>query len=231
MKNKKLRNVFVCLAVCMLLAAGCAYRYRGYIVRQLVHYGIIDYPYYTQKVKEFKAMPVTEGSIVFLGDSITDLVNFDEFLPSYRIINRGISGDTTSGVLRRLGEVISRRPRKLFLLIGTNDIGRGIRTEPIARNIREIVSRVQEKSPQTRIYLQAVFPTRGNVSRHNSLIQELNAEIKAIAREKHCTFVDLYPLLLDSDGELADEYTVDGLHLSDSGNAKWLAHVVPYLDE
>ena len=102
---------------------------------------------------------------------------------------------------------------------------------PIARNIREIVSRVQEKSPSTRIYLQAVFPTRHDRSRPNALIQELNAEIKAIAQEKHCTFIDLYPLLLDAEGLLAEEYTLDGLHLSDSGNAKWMAHIVPYLDE
>ena len=176
-------------------------------------------------------MKIPEGSIVFLGDSITDFVDFDEVLPSYHIVNRGIAGDTTSGVLRRLGEVISLRPRKLFLLIGTNDIGMDLWTAPIARNIREIVSRVQEKSPSTKIYLQAVFPTRHDRSRPNDLIQELNAEIAAIAQEKHCTFIDLYPLLLDSEGLLAEEYTVDGLHLSDSGNAKWMAYILPYLDE
>ena len=197
----------------------------------LIYHGIIDHPYYAEKVKEFRAMPRTEGSIVFLGDSITDYVNFDEFLPSYHIINMGIAGDTTSGVLRRLAEVISLRPRKLFLLIGTNDIGQDVMPAPIARNIREIVSRVQAKSPETRIYLQAVFPTRGSLNRPNTIIQELNAEIAAIAQEKHCTFVDLYPLLLDSEGMLAEEYTIDGLHLSNSGNAKWMAYVVPYLDE
>lgn len=229
---KKWRKVFACLAVVVILAAGFGYRYRWYIVRQLVHYGIIEHPYYAKKVKEFQAMPRTEGSIVFLGDSITDFLNFDEFLPSYHIVNRGIAGDTASGVLRRLGEVISLRPRKLFLLIGTNDIGNDLRTPPIARNIREIVSRVQAKSPETGIYLQAVFPTRHFPSRPNAAIQELNAEIKAIAEEMHCTFVDLYPLLLDDvDGQLAEEYTVDGLHLSSSGNAKWMAHIVPYLDE
>ncbi len=232
---KKWRKVFVFLAAFIILAGGCIYRYRGYIAKQFLRHGIIDAivnkPYYAGKIKEFNAMKLPEGSIVFLGDSITEFVNFDEFLPAYHVINRGIAGDTTSGILRRLGEVISLRPRKLFLLIGTNDIGMDILTAPIVRNIREIVSRVQAKSPETRIYLQAIFPTRGNVNRHNALIQELNAEIKAIAQEKHCTFIDLYPLLLDSDGELAEEYTIDGLHLSDSGNARWMAHIVPYLDE
>ncbi|MBQ7216472.1 MAG: hypothetical protein IJS39_10880 [Synergistaceae bacterium] len=227
---KRWRNVFACLAVVVVLASGLAYRYRGYVRIMLMRYGIID-TYYTKKVKEFKAMPRTEGSIVFLGDSITDYVDFDALLPQYHIINMGIAGDTTSGVLRRLGAVISLRPRKLFLLIGTNDIGMDLWTAPIARNIREIVSRVQEKSPQTRIYLQAVLPTRGIAERPNTLVQELNAEIQAIAQEKHCTFIDLYTLFLDSGGELAREYTLDGLHLSDAGNARWMANVVPYLDE
>ena len=227
---KRWRNVFACLAVVVILAAGLAYRYRGYVRIMLMRYGIID-TYYTKKVKEFRAMPRTEGSVVFLGDSITDYVDFDALLPQYHIINMGIAGDTTSGVLRRLGAVISLRPRKLFLLIGTNDIGMDLWTAPIARNIREIVSRVQEKSPQTRIYLQAVLPTRGLTERPNTLVQELNAEIQAIAQEKHCTFIDLYTLFLDSGGDLAREYTLDGLHLSDSGNARWMAHVVPYLDE
>ncbi|MBQ7217266.1 MAG: hypothetical protein IJS39_14920 [Synergistaceae bacterium] len=231
MRTKRFRAVFGCAAVVLAAAAVCMYYYRRHIARMLIHHGIIDHPHYAERMKEFQAMPRTEGSIVFLGDSITDLLDFGEVLPSYHIINRGISGDTTSGVLRRLGEVISLRPRKLFLLIGTNDLGHDIMPAPIARNIREIVSRVQEKSPSTRIYLQAVFPTRHDRSRPNALIQELNAEIKAIAQEKHCTFIDLYPLLLDAEGLLAEEYTLDGLHLSDSGNAKWMAHIVPYLDE
>ena len=231
MRTKRFRAVCICLAVVLAVAAVCVYHYRRPIARMLIYHGTIERPYYAEKVKEFQAMPKTEGNIVFLGDSITDFVNFDEFLPSYHIINRGIAGDTTSGVLRRLGEVISLRPRKLFLLIGTNDIGNDVMPVPIARNIREIVSRVQAKSPETRIYFQGVFPTRRDFSRPNELIQELNAEIAAIAQEKHCTFVDLYPLLLDSEGMLAEEYTLDGLHLSNSGNAKWMAYVVPYLDE
>ena len=224
-----MKKVYIAVSI---LAVLCIMGYLGRerIKGMLMRWGIID-TYYTKKVKEFTAMPRESGRIVFLGDSITDYVNFDEVLPSYRIINRGIAGDTTSGVLRRLGEVISLKPAKLFLLIGTNDIGMDVMPAPIARNIREIVSRIQAKSPETRIYLQAVFPTRGIVNRPNTLIQELNAEIRAIAEDLHCTFIDLYPLLLDGEGQLAEEYTLDGLHLSDKAVAKWMAHVVPYLDE
>lgn len=226
---ENMRKIYFIAAALVIIGALC-FVARGRIHRLLIRCGILP-SMYDKKVKIFNAMPRDTGNIVFLGDSITDLVNFDEALPSYHIINRGISADTTSGVLKRLAEVISLRPRKLFVLIGTNDIGQGLFTEPIARNIRQIVMRVQEKSPETKIYLQGVFPTRRDESRPNSEIQALNQEIKAIAQELHCTFIDLYPLLLDDYGELAMQYTLDGLHLKEAGVTKWMAYLIPYLDE
>ena len=193
----------------------------------LRYFGIIG-TNYAKRVKEFEAMPRVTGHIVFLGDSITDMLNFDEFLPSYGIINRGISGDTTKGVLGRLYEVISLRPRKLFILIGTNDIPHKIDT---LGNLRQIVSRVREGSPETKIYLQSIFPTKDMHDRPNPKIIALNEGIKAIASEAGCEYLDVYPKMLDSDGELADEYTTDGLHLSRAGYAVWMNYVVPYLDE
>ncbi len=169
------------------------------------------------------------GQILFLGDSITEGCNFKELLP-FQVINRGIAGDVTFGVLNRLDEVISLRPRKLFLLIGINDIGSGIGTGAIAGNIRQIISRLHDGTPETKIYLQSLFPTRGRTERPNSRIQELNAELKDIAEEMNCTYIDLYPLLL-IDGELGSEYTLDGLHLTGLGYNRWLDFLRPYLDE
>ena len=99
-----MKKVYAAIIVLVVLAGVC-YPFRGRIKGMLIRWGIID-SYYTKKVKGFNAMPRETGRIVFLGDSITDFVNFDEVMPSYHIINRGIAGDTTSGVLRRLGEVI-----------------------------------------------------------------------------------------------------------------------------
>ena len=193
----------------------------------LRYFGIIG-TNYANRVKEFEAMPRLTGHIVFLGDSITDMLNFDEFLPSYGIINRGISGDTTKGVLGRLHEVISLRPRKLFILIGTNDIPHKIDT---LGNLRQIVSRVKEGTPETKIYLQSIFPTRYMHDRPNPKIMALNEGIKSIASEAGCEYLNVYPKMLDSDGNLADEYTTDGLHLSRAGYAVWMDFVAPYLDE
>ena len=70
--------------------------------------------------------------IVMLGDSLTEWGNWHELVPEYSILNRGISGDTSSGVLDRLQEVIERRPKVVFVMIGTNDIG--LQSAPYARS-------------------------------------------------------------------------------------------------
>lgn len=171
------------------------------------------------------------SEIVFLGDSITDYVDFREYLPSYRIINMGIAGDTTTGVLRRLDEVIRIEPEKLFLLIGINDICDGIETARIVRNIRKILERVKERLPRTKNYLQAVFPVRLTDIRINVEVRALNTSLRELAKALKCTFVDLYPLLLDDCGELGEEYTVDGLHLSDKAMSRWMSYITQYLDE
>ena len=220
-------NRYVKILCVIVLLAGCVVWLRRPIRFWLSHFGISG-SYYSQKVKEFNAMARQTGGIVFLGDSITDFLDFDEFIPAYHVINRGIAGDTTHGVLDRLGEVISLRPRKLFILIGTNDIPHKIDT---LGNLRQIVSRVREGSPETKIYLQSIFPTKDMHDRPNPKIIALNEGIKAIASEAGCEYLDVYPKMLDSDGELADEYTTDGLHLSRAGYAVWMNYVVPYLDE
>jgi len=99
------------------------------------------------------------GSIVFLGDSITDFFRLNEFFHGIYVINRGIGGDTTDGVLKRLSEsVFELSPSKVFILIGTNDIGGNKSESHVISNIAEIIDRIRDSCPETKIYLQSVYP-------------------------------------------------------------------------
>jgi hypothetical protein len=84
-----------------------------------------------------------QQAVVFLGDSITQ--GWDDRLersfPGLKVVNRGISGDTTRGVLIRLQEdVLAVRPSAVVLLIGTNDLDEHMEPEAIVANLKLIIA-------------------------------------------------------------------------------------------
>ena len=80
--------------------------------------------FYHKRIDEFKNNPIGSGKIVFLGNSITEAGGDwnKRFVSANKIVNRGISGDITEGVLSRLDEIIHYKPIAVFILIGINDI-------------------------------------------------------------------------------------------------------------
>lgn len=184
--------------------------------------------YYRVKHSMFINAPVNEGCIVFLGDSLTDWLSLNELLPGVNVINRGIAGDTTIGVLNRLDEVIRHKATKIFLLIGTNDIAMGMSERKLAGNIPEIVSKIHEGSNESKIYLQTLIPVNSQYMgyRHNMKIEAVNDMIRRIADETGCTLVDLYELFAE-EGELPLKYTFDGLHINGEGAQKWIDFIKP----
>ena len=77
--------------------------------------------YYQGRMELFNSLTPPKNAIVFLGNSITERGAWGELLPGQPIMNRGIGGDNTFGVLARLEGVANAQPKKLFLLI---EIGR-----------------------------------------------------------------------------------------------------------
>ncbi|NLX76204.1 MAG: lysophospholipase [Clostridiaceae bacterium] len=182
------------------------------------------------------------GGIVFVGDSITDFFRLNEFFHGAYVINRGISGDTTDGVLNRLSQsVFELSPSKVFLLIGTNDIGDNKSEDYIIGNISEIIGRIQEQCPEARIYLQSVYPVSKAKDRkikrfivgrrNNEKICRVNEGLKRIAQEKGVVYIDVYSRLIDETGNLKSEYTVEGLHLTVEGYRVCADVLRPYVFE
>ena len=68
------------------------------------------------RAEHLKLLPDTEQEIIFLGDSITEQAEWPELLGSLRVKNRGIGADTTIRIIRRLDEVLSSVPSKVFLM-------------------------------------------------------------------------------------------------------------------
>lgn len=194
--------------------------------------------YWNDQLDDFNMFnaAVKKGGIAFVGDSITDFFRICEFYLKKRVYNRGISGDTSQGVLNRLKEsVYDLKPEKVFLLIGTNDIARPRYDEnQTAKNIAEIVREINENCPDTIVYVESVYPVSekytGLGKRTNIKVNSLNKKIKNALEDLSCVYIDFHQHLAGNDGNLKDEYTYDGLHLSGDGYKKVIEILKPYLD-
>lgn len=187
--------------------------------------------HYARRVAQFGAEPVVTGRVMFLGDSITEGGDWAFLTGDPGVVNRGIGGDVTFGVLDRLGDVTRRRPAKLFVLIGINDIGKDIPEAVVADNVRQLVERVKAESPETQLYLQSVlpvapahpgFPQHYDKEYH---VLRLNRLLREVAAAASVHFVNLYPVFTDARGALDDVLTDDGLHLNEAGYRRWVDHL------
>lgn len=192
--------------------------------------------FYYQRATLFEVLPTSKSDIIFLGNSITNGGEWAELLRNPHAKNRGISGDTTQGVLDRLSTITKGKPSKIFLLIGTNDLSCGKSVDEVAKNVEKIVERVKRESPKTKLYVQSVFPVNpkfnkflGHMNRQKD-IAALNAKIKAVAARHGVTYIDVYKsLVIPSTDVMNPEYTNDGLHLLGKGYQKWVDVLKPYL--
>lgn len=170
-----------------------------------------------------------------LGNSITDGGEWAEILDNVHVRNRGISGDTTDGVLQRLGSITDGRPAKLFLMIGINDFAQGISGDSIARNIEQIICRIKAESPETEVYVQSILPISDEITlfpghkAHMSQVVPTNAMIRAICERQGVTYVDLYSSFVTPDGKLDLRYSNDGLHLLGEGYKLWGSIIKPLI--
>jgi lysophospholipase L1-like esterase len=172
-------------------------------------------------------------SLVFLGDSITQGWGdaLGEAFPGVKVANRGISGDTTRGVLYRLHEdVLALRPRGVVLMIGTNDIGLGASPELIAGNMKAILDAIEQHDPRMPVVLCLVFPAAAEKDRPADRIRALNRIYGELAREyPQVTVLDTWTLYANQQGDARPEEFPDLLHPNAAGYAKWAAALRPVL--
>ena len=191
---------------------------------------------YKSRKQLFEQMPIQQGAIVFLGDSQTEQCEWQEFLQmdSVVVLNRGIVGDYTAGVLARLDEVLRHKPSKIFLLVGVNDLIFGKKPEAIAPIYRDVIIKIRRQTPDSELFLQSVLPVNNTLKKigvENETIRQLNTEIARIAKEYAVPYLDLYAGLADADGNLSARFTEDGIHLNAQGYQEWKKIILMMNDE
>ena len=184
-----------------------------------------------ERAAMFEKEPVLKNRIIFFGNSITEGGRWAELSGDNSVINRGIGGDITFDLLKRVDDVIKRTPSKLFILIGINDISKDIPDEVIVNNYKKIISKVQQQSPGTKIYVQSILPLNTTVEgfpqHYDKMghVTSVNILLKKMTVQAGSTFVNLYPLFLDANKRLDKKYTIDGLHLKAEGYKVWVTYL------
>ncbi len=174
-------------------------------------------------VLEAKAITQGQGEnhlSILVGDSLS-LWFPTQKLPTGKLwLNQGISGDTSGGILKRLGAFSATRPDVIYVMAGINDLLKGVSDDTILRNHRRIIRSLRQSHPKTKIIVQSILPTR-LTKIPNSRIRRLNIQLALIAKQEGANYLNIYSWFTDFDGNLRLELTTDGLHLSQDGYDVW----------
>ena len=166
--------------------------------------------YYIDRVTTFRNLGNNKGEIIFLGDSLIDICEWSELFNNPLIKNRGISGDTTEGVLNRLEEITEAKPSKIFIMIGINDIGKCRPTQNIIDDYEKILNKIKTDSPNTKVYVHSVLPINKDIFITHTKVEEilnLNSDLNKLCDKLQVKYINLYPLFVTSDNKLNPQYT------------------------
>ena len=188
----------------------------------------LDARLHASRQHQFSLLNSTDR-IVIVGDSRVDEGEWDDLLGREDVANRGISGDTTSGLLARLDGTFAGEADVGVIQIGINDLMQGRPVEQVERSFREILQRLAESKRVKTLVLTSVLLTGENSRDLNAKVQELNARLARMAEEQGATWLDVNERLAPG-GYLESQYTNDGTHLTGDGYQVFASMLKPVLE-
>ena len=179
--------------------------------------------YYFTKKSIFDQSDAKNVSKIFIGDSITDYGEFQEYFPNEVVLNRGIRNDVSKGVLNRIQEVVNRNPKEAYLMIGVNDIRYSKGSKNFEKHITAIVKSFEGES--SKLIIQSILPVNNELFGNevsNKKVKQFNEVLQRIAEENGIEYIDLHSSFVDKNGQLDEKFTIDGIHLNGEGYKIWL---------
>ncbi len=186
---------------------------------------------YERKIKAFEQVNRFNQTII-IGDSMVAYLNLSSYRLNDQVINQGIAGDTTEGVMYRLNLVKRLKPKSVILSIGSNDLVLLYHTpEAIVKNIISIKNQL-ESELKIKVYVFSMTPVlRDHIisnmdyidSRTNVELEHINHLLKKHIKEEQ--FFNVYDDLLDENSHLNLRYTTDGIHLNKAGYEFYIKYI------
>jgi acyl-CoA thioesterase-1 len=139
----------------------------------------------------------------------------------YRVINAGVSGDTTAGGLRRVDWALRLKPEIVILELGVNDALRGQKLTAVRANLDQLVSRFQAAGARVLVAGMRLPPNYGD-----RYAEDFHRVYGDVARARNAP---LMPFFLDGVGAVAHLNQADGIHPTAEGYAIVVDHLWPFL--
>ena len=172
--------------------------------------------YFDEKNGMYEEMPVSPKNIVMVGDDYIDRGVWSEFFGDTTIKNRGITYDATEHVLYRIDGIAARKPAKIFVSVGWNDVLHGTPAEEIAGNIGKIFQRIRKLSPQTKCYWLNIAVTSVLTEEQQAVAAAVNAQVAKASVADGYEVIDIDKAL--SEGIADGTYSWDkGVYLNGAG--------------
>ncbi|WP_243124416.1 GDSL-type esterase/lipase family protein [Clostridium sp. AWRP] len=204
------------------------------------------------KLKSYKILnqSVKKGQILFVGSSLMEFFPINEMQQTLEkdciIYNRGIAGFVTTELLASMNECIFElEPSKIFINIGTNDMNTpDYKKESLIENYDKILTQISEKLPNCKVYLMAYYPLNAKAdfpgldeefkksrfkTRTNTVIVEANKDVEKLAKKHNYKFINVNDGLMDEEGNLKEEFSIEGIHMWPNAYSVILENMKKYL--
>lgn len=187
--------------------------------------------YRSEKIKTYRQenerYAPGEVEVAFIGDSLTDGYDLDLYYPDLVTSNRGIGGDTTFDLEKRLQvSLYDLQPKVVVMLIGANNF------KTMFDNYENILIGLKENLPNSKIVILSLTSMGGDIwGQNNQLAAFNNVKIKALAEKYGFEYIDVFtPLMNLETQEIYPEYTTDGGHLTHEGYEVLTGQIRPVID-
>ena len=189
-----------------------------------------------------------KGQILFAGSSLAEQFPMNEMLlrrdMPYQVYNRGVSGDTMEGLTKDIQTlVLDLAPSKLFINIGSNDIGGVVYDENgLYNNYCILLETIAKALPACKFHVLSYYPVNPSkasfldamakkflfANRTNENVDRMNQLLEAYCQDHHITYINVHDILLDSEGNLDEVLTVEGIHLWPAAYERILEVLLPF---
>ncbi|MEZ8794053.1 SGNH/GDSL hydrolase family protein [Vibrio splendidus] len=168
------------------------------------------------------------ADLVMFGDSITEWAPWADIFRDASMVNRGLAGDTTTGMLRRIDTTLNVKPKVVCFMAGINDLAQGYDVDHIYQNYIDMLKVWQEND--IRILVQSTLYVGSKLQGLNPSVELLNTKISEYCAQQGIAFLDVNSVLSPNQ-LLSNEYSCDDLHLNAKAYQVWAEVLQPTVAE